>query len=471
MVESYTFLQPDAAGTSANILNEILVELRNISSPTRPSSGTATDPTFPAFSATSKSFAIRVNVLWFSSLVFSLASASIGILVKQWLRDYVSHSSGSSRHKARVRQLRYNGVLTFHIHEVIAFLPLLLQWSLGLFFIGLVDLLWSLNYIVSTIVTCFVVATLAFIVATTVLPALRADAPHRSPQALAVYLACKWAVRGAARAVKLLMKALGYKHDWLLLIPIRAFRNARRTRLMTALDRVLRERPHTSWREREKYLIADAQVALALDCQLLVGVDALYMDDGLLEDVVRPCVAEIPLPDAARCVLDILKNRAHGTVAGGPAWKLTDSLDQGLVTMVHMILDVLDRLVPSEREPDAEIPELLSDLEKLSLATHGHVDVPELCERIYSTLCRLLPVSPEVGDRAIRLLYNLKFDRATAVAEIDTPSEHRSPHVAPALTSARSHNEHNRLRPRRVEPTRRAGRLLPRVRPRAAVRR
>ncbi|TFK79419.1 hypothetical protein K466DRAFT_505594, partial [Polyporus arcularius HHB13444] len=40
---------------------------------------------------------VVLNALWFSSLISSLAAASIGIMVKQWLTEYKSGVSGTSR--------------------------------------------------------------------------------------------------------------------------------------------------------------------------------------------------------------------------------------------------------------------------------------------------------------------------------------------------------------------------------------
>ena len=128
------------------------------------------------------------------SLVFSLASASVGILAKQWLREYVSRTSSSPREAARIRQFRYSGLIRWHVPEIIAFLPVLLQLSLAFFFVGMLDLLWQLNTIVAGVITFFVSLSLAFLVVTTILPSIAKDSPHRSPQALSVYLLRQWFV-------------------------------------------------------------------------------------------------------------------------------------------------------------------------------------------------------------------------------------------------------------------------------------
>ncbi|KAI0691121.1 hypothetical protein BC835DRAFT_133189 [Cytidiella melzeri] len=81
--------------------------------------------------------AIRVNVLWFASLTLALISASFGILVKQWLREYLAGDYTSPQARLRVRHYRNPGLEKWEVFEIAAMLPLLLQLSLALFFIGL----------------------------------------------------------------------------------------------------------------------------------------------------------------------------------------------------------------------------------------------------------------------------------------------------------------------------------------------
>ncbi|GJE98079.1 hypothetical protein PsYK624_143010 [Phanerochaete sordida] len=431
VVESYSFLQPDPQGTTTDILRDMLGELRNIrAGVTSPPASPSADPEFPFISDFPQSFAIRVNVLWFTSLVFSLAAATIGILVKQWLRDYVRHSGGSAREKARVRQLRHNDLLTFHIHEVIAALPILLQWSLAFFFIGLVDLLWNLNFIVAAIVTCFVTAALAFFVVTTVLPSLRADSPHRSPQALALYLSYTAGVR---LLLWLVAGKLRIDAHNALLIPLNVAETQwrRRWRLFKSwLAKLLHERAHSNWHEREQYLVRGQEVEL--DCQILVAADAMYMDNRILEEVIRPCVEEVPAPAASKCVTQIVTNRAHGTLDGKPMWRSSDTLDEGVIVLAQLTLDVLARLGDSD---DQEAVHLLDLLKRLCHAIRFEDDHPlstRLYERVYATVSRLL-THEGVGRDGFHLLYTL-LSRASPSVQVDSTVIE---HIATFGTTAR----------------------------------
>ncbi|TFK84738.1 hypothetical protein K466DRAFT_496034, partial [Polyporus arcularius HHB13444] len=124
---------------------------------------------------------VVLNALWFSSLISSLAAASIGIMVKQWLTEYKSGVSGTSRQTARLRQLRLNSLQRWRVKEIVSFLPVLLQIASGLFFAGLLILLWNLNRTVAIVGTFFVAILLAFSLGTIILPSVVSHCSYLSP--------------------------------------------------------------------------------------------------------------------------------------------------------------------------------------------------------------------------------------------------------------------------------------------------
>ena len=67
-------------------------------------------------------FAVQVNVLWFASLTFSLMTASFGMLVKQWLREYMT----MDYIPPQARHFWYPGIRDWKVSEVAAALPVLL---------------------------------------------------------------------------------------------------------------------------------------------------------------------------------------------------------------------------------------------------------------------------------------------------------------------------------------------------------
>ncbi|KAF8640286.1 hypothetical protein AX16_010181 [Volvariella volvacea WC 439] len=107
-----------------------------------------------------------------------------------------------------IRQLRYRGLKAWRVPQIISALPILLQVAVILFFIGILDLLWTLNRTVAGIVTCVVAFPLIVLFFTAVAPALQAftistidpqriiaQCPYKSPQAWLFYLALQPSVR------------------------------------------------------------------------------------------------------------------------------------------------------------------------------------------------------------------------------------------------------------------------------------
>lgn len=130
-------LQEDVAGESLHVLRQIAQQTATyqlLLSDVLNTTATLSPPSAPfqPFAG-----ALRVNILWFTSLVFSLFTASIGILVKQWLRAYTTYKTSSAQDRMRVRHFHRQGLETWKVYEIAAMLPLLIQLALGLFFIGL----------------------------------------------------------------------------------------------------------------------------------------------------------------------------------------------------------------------------------------------------------------------------------------------------------------------------------------------
>ena len=81
--------------------------------------------------------AIHVNVCWFASLIISISTASYGILVKQWLREYLAIDRTALQERLRIRHFRAQGLQDWQLFEIAAALPMFLQIALMLFFVGL----------------------------------------------------------------------------------------------------------------------------------------------------------------------------------------------------------------------------------------------------------------------------------------------------------------------------------------------
>ncbi|KAI0644899.1 hypothetical protein C8Q79DRAFT_739345 [Trametes meyenii] len=188
-VQSYPLLQPVVPDPSIVILQQLSLQITSFSNqfPT-PNSTRASPAGIPVPDPVSRSV-VWLNVLWFSSLVLSLSSASIGILIKQWLNEYNSGISGTSCEVARLRQRRLNNMLEWHVADVVVAIPILLQLSLALFLAGLLILLWSLESTVAATATVFITSLALFTVGTTVLPLVKETCAYLSPQTFLLYLA------------------------------------------------------------------------------------------------------------------------------------------------------------------------------------------------------------------------------------------------------------------------------------------
>ncbi|KAJ3530782.1 hypothetical protein NM688_g7662 [Phlebia brevispora] len=132
LIESYKNLQPDR---KEQLLERIAGQTENYSF-----RGGYLNSTYDPSQATPFAAAasdIRVNVCWFASLILSLSTASFGILVRQWLREYLAITSIIPEERVRIRHYRARGLEDWGLFEITAFLPVLLQIAFALFFVGL----------------------------------------------------------------------------------------------------------------------------------------------------------------------------------------------------------------------------------------------------------------------------------------------------------------------------------------------
>lgn len=108
-------------------------------------------------------------------------------MVKQWLNEYSSGLSGTSRQISRLRQLRLNSLERWRVKEIVSTLPVLLQIALALFFAGLLVLLWTLNHTVAAVSTAFIGVLAVFSAFTVILPSLVTQCCYLSPPSRALF--------------------------------------------------------------------------------------------------------------------------------------------------------------------------------------------------------------------------------------------------------------------------------------------
>lgn len=145
------------------------------------STATTAGTPIPATTSGPSANNILVNVLWFASLMISLIAASFAILVKQWLREYLAVQNPSPQARLRVRHLREPQLAAWRVIEIAAVLPLLLQLSLGLFFVGMCYFTSEIHSSIGHTTIPLVAGWAACFLSVTLLPFIFPRCPYRTP--------------------------------------------------------------------------------------------------------------------------------------------------------------------------------------------------------------------------------------------------------------------------------------------------
>lgn len=379
-------LQPDTTQITVQLLQRISLQLAAVN---------VTSQDIFASNAAPASYAIRINTVWLSALVFSMISALFGIVAKQWLREYLAGMSTSPRESVRLRQYRHDGLLRWHVAEIIGFLPILLQIALVLFLYGLLELLWTLDNTVAGVVTMFTVLSLAFYLATTVVPAFSVNNPFKSPQSWAFSI-CMW--------------KLG--HFWT------SIRPSHGPGIISGENIGSNERIAGSWRERE--ITYMRQAGGDLDQRALSRAYKHTLDEDFL-DVVYPCANDLQPANAVSLALEFLTRRAECSEAtlldsirsNGPRLVLEKFVlragQRGTHRLIRMLLDVLPRMLRDTKMSRVTPLDILQILRKL-LTT----DELALCEmathqRALDTLALLIDerCTEHIERAALHLLWEM----------------------------------------------------------------
>ncbi|KAI5900621.1 uncharacterized protein SCHCODRAFT_02608377 [Schizophyllum commune H4-8] len=166
IIESYKWMMEQPDDLAVDYLRQILVVLTNTTNTSFPQGAVSSGrPSLP------NDIVALINGLWFNSLVLSLSSALVGIVSKQWLREYIHDAGRSHITNLSVRQVKYDGLRRWYVGVIIALIPVLLQAALFLFLVGIIYLLWHLQPVVAGLVSGLVGLIASFFILTTILPA------------------------------------------------------------------------------------------------------------------------------------------------------------------------------------------------------------------------------------------------------------------------------------------------------------
>lgn len=136
--------------------------------------------------------AVSINCLLFGSLSASLVAALASVVALQWVADFdaaITRGGSSPRDRARRRQFRFGGVKAWKMGEIIASLPLVLYFSVILFFAGVIQWTLLLNATVGYVVIAGSVAAIIFYFTQTILAVVFVSSPFKSPLSRWIYSA------------------------------------------------------------------------------------------------------------------------------------------------------------------------------------------------------------------------------------------------------------------------------------------
>ncbi|KAH9071490.1 hypothetical protein EDB83DRAFT_251713, partial [Lactarius deliciosus] len=177
---SYNNLFPNYTDRTNTLLAQISQQLFDIS---KGVSSPNDVPFSNDFLFTPSPSAIRVNVIWFLSLVLSIASAVNATLFQQWARRYLelTRHRVAPHKRARTRAYMHNGIASFKMSRAVKAMPVLLHLSIFLFFAGLIDFLWDTNSTVGSWTFGSIMVFGFSYLALTVLPNLCLNCPYSTP--------------------------------------------------------------------------------------------------------------------------------------------------------------------------------------------------------------------------------------------------------------------------------------------------
>lgn len=192
----------------------------------------------------------------------------MAILVKQWFQEYTDLTSSQAKEHVCIRQYRFDSLHTWRVHTISKLLPLFLQLSLLLFFIGLLVLLWTVSIPVAAFVTVPVIFWLIFWLMSTVLPSVYGDCPYKSAESTILFTLVQRTKPGLHSMLYSLYVRCMYVNAFQL------------NSLLWTLAHKLSGRSFGSWREREKVAVQEDMQKLAK--QTMRCADEILMDEGII---------------------------------------------------------------------------------------------------------------------------------------------------------------------------------------------
>ncbi|KAI0060524.1 hypothetical protein BV25DRAFT_1858781, partial [Artomyces pyxidatus] len=181
IIESYKDLQPDPGDMTVHLLAQISQQLAGGYNSTQSPFPSHSIPSNAAFRPSAST--LRVNILWFLSLLLSLTCALSATLMQQWMRSYLARARNrdSTSRRGPVHAYVFSGVVSFRMIGAIELLPALLHASVFLFLAGLVKFMYAINTLVAKVILAFIVVAASSYLVLTIMPLICLNCPYRTP--------------------------------------------------------------------------------------------------------------------------------------------------------------------------------------------------------------------------------------------------------------------------------------------------
>ncbi|EED83547.1 predicted protein [Postia placenta Mad-698-R] len=298
------------------------------------------------FSSGPSSTIIAVAVLWFAALILSLGTASVAISISQWLHHHVNGTSKTSQRSVRVWFFRRRGLTRWGVEQAVAVLPLLLQFSLVLFLLGLDILLWTLSTAVASVATVLSILLLVPTIFTAIIPSFSPDCPFKSAQAWWFFRFWRWAMR---QFEKLWFGGTGSGK-----IICRIWNQCCRTEKW----RTRRDLPALGdWRELDNFCMQTLEDVDGTKLKMLVEANSRVMDETFLSTVVQPCLLQADVSEALLAFYEIVNHRAHDhdqDEEHSPRWYYRERDYQVVDMLGHMSIALFEKVASNEIRMDDE---------------------------------------------------------------------------------------------------------------------
>lgn len=254
-------MQQDSGDTTVAALVHISQQLEALRNSSNAAPGSLSAFGVPTFHP--QGSAIRINTLWFTSLVLSLISASLGILVKQWLREYLNGDFASPWEQIRVRHHRYQNLRSWNVFEIAAIPQILLQLSLILFLLGLSEFLRQLNAVVGGVAAALIFVWLLLFTLSVIAPIISSRCPYN--------FLLSDAVSGTAQNILTFRAQAGAKREY---------------------EEKIRRNPEG-------------------DITILINADEHLSNDRVLNTIIYPCLRNLPrnIPNVLHFTKKTLQHR------------------------------------------------------------------------------------------------------------------------------------------------------------------